>query len=52
MHDFRLTCEQFLATTREHFFADEEGCLSEPDVPDNDATGTLGDTRHRLHAGG
>jgi hypothetical protein len=52
MNEFRLTCEQFLATAREHFFTKHELCTSQPVVPDDESVdGGGGETRHRLHTG-
>lgn len=51
MSEFRTSCEQFLATTRQHFFAGEASTAFQDDADNDQILATTGDTHHRAHAG-
>lgn len=51
MSEFRTSCEQFLATTRLHFFAGEASTAFQDNADDDQMLPMTGDTHHRAHAG-
>ena len=51
MSDFKLNCEQFLATTRQHFFASDPASSGQQGVPEDDSVGHFCETAHGAHCG-
>lgn len=51
MSEFTRTCEQFLAATREHFFAADDIVSAHQRAGEDACEGASGDPSHRAHAG-
>ena len=51
MSEFKLSCEQFLATTRRHFFDSELGPSLPQEGPEDSARGHCDRVDHRPHNG-
>ncbi|MBL8393988.1 MAG: hypothetical protein JNK99_04440 [Candidatus Accumulibacter sp.] len=51
MSEFKLDCEQFLATTRQHFFDSELAPSLPQEAPEDSAGGHCGRVEHRIHNG-
>ncbi len=51
MSEFKLNCEQFLATTRQHFFASDLATGFQQGVPEDDSANHGCEAQHRAHAG-
>ncbi len=51
MSEFRMSCEQFLATTRQHFFASDPAAVFEDADADEETRPTNSDAHHRAHVG-
>ncbi|MEF8719133.1 MAG: hypothetical protein V5B44_15995 [Candidatus Accumulibacter necessarius] len=51
MSEFKLNCEYFLATTRQHFFASDLAAAAQQGDPADDFSGAPGEAAHHAHAG-
>jgi hypothetical protein len=51
MSEFKLNCEYFLATTRQHFFASDLASAVQQGDPADDFAGAPGEAAHHAHAG-
>lgn len=51
MSEFKLNCEHFLATTRQHFFAGDPASGSQQGAATDDFAGVPGEAPHHAHTG-
>jgi hypothetical protein len=51
MSEFKLHCEYFLATTRQHFFASDLAAAAQKGDPVDDFAVAPGEAAHRAHTG-
>jgi hypothetical protein len=51
MSDFKLNCEHFLATTRQHFFASDSASSGQQGVSEDDSADHFCETAHGAHCG-
>lgn len=51
MSEYTLSCEHFLATTRQHFFSSDLAAAFPQDLADEDYADSCGETEQRAHAG-
>jgi hypothetical protein len=51
MSEYTLSCEHFLATTRQHFFSSDLAATFPQALADEDYADSCGETEQRAHAG-
>ncbi len=51
MTEYTLSCEHFLATTRQHFFSSDLAAAFAPSAADEDYADRCGETEQRAHPG-
>ncbi len=51
MSEFKLNCEHFLATTRQHFFASDPASGAQQGDPADDFASAHGESAHHAHTG-